>query len=373
VALFAPFAGAFYGGAGQPGGAELQSYLLARWLAESGLRVCHIVDAAGPLESPDGIELVTLPPDAHKRRRRAIWHALREADGRVYIQRSAGIATGLVGMFARTTGRRAIFSASSEGDFTRDRNVVGEMGGSLERRHVRLQYTLGLRSVTAVVAQTRHQAELARRNFRLSPTVIRSFCAPAPKTEERREGFLWVGSLTGVKDPHSFLALVERLPDLRFRMVTHTHATRWRQLAAEVHERAARLPNLELIPRLPREELLDLYARATALVNTSLFEGFPNTFLEAWARGTPVVSLRIDPDDVISAMDLGAVASGSLDSAERAIRLFAGDQRAARAAGDAGRLYIERTHAPEVVGPQWEALVRRLLGSTRELRAHPQG
>ena len=141
-------------------------------------------------------------------------------------------------------------------------------------------------------------------------------------------------------------------------------ATRWQHLAAEVRSRAARLPNLELLPRQPREELLDRYTRAIAIVNTSVFEGFPNTFLEAWARGTPAVSLRIDPDGVIGRHRLGAVAGGSLEGAAQMIRLFAEDPAAARAAGEAGRRYIERTHAPEVVGPQWVALVNGLMVSS---------
>src|SRR5438094_3406835 len=94
VVVFAPFAGPLYGGEGQAGGAELQSYYLARWLARSGLRVRHLVDGGTPMRSPDGVEVVPLRPDVHKRglaRRRAILGALHDADGLVYIQRSAGI------------------------------------------------------------------------------------------------------------------------------------------------------------------------------------------------------------------------------------------------------------------------------------------
>jgi glycosyltransferase involved in cell wall biosynthesis len=364
VVLFAPFAGPFYGGEGQAGGAELQSYYLARWLARSGLRVRHLVDGGSPMRSPDGVEVLPLPPDVHKRglaRRRAILGALHDADGRVYIQRSAGIATALVAIFAKATGRRSVFSASSDGDFTRDPAMLSQMGGSLEQRHVRIQYQLGVRSVDAVVTQTRHQTRLARNSFRLEPNVIHSFSVPAPHTEKPREAFLWIGSLTDVKDPHSFLALVECLPDVRFWMVSHTHATRWRHLATEVRARATRLPNLELLPRLPREELFDLYSRSIAFVNTSRFEGFPNTFLEAWANGTPVVSLRIDPDGVIARHRLGAVAGGSLELATQAVLRYASDRAAARIDGEAGRRYIARTHAPEVVGPRWFALVEDLM------------
>ena len=47
-----------------------------------------------------------------------------------------------------------------------------------------------------------------------------------------------------------------------------------------------------------------LYDRAKVLVNTSDVEGFPNSYLQAWIRGVPVVTL-IDPDGVIEREGLG--------------------------------------------------------------------
>ena len=240
------------------------------------------------MRTREGVELVPLSADYGRRgiaRRRAIVSALREADGRVYIQRCAGMETGVVGAFARATGRRFIFSASSDGDFTTDRTMMSQVGGSLEEWPTRMQYRIGLRCVHGVVAQTEQQAELARRNFRLDPQVIRSFAAPERKPGTAGEAFLWVGSLAPVKDPLAFLALVERLPDVPFKMIATAHATHWKDLAASVSERAARLPNLELLQPRPRHELLDLYGRAIAIVNTSLFEGFSNTFLRPGRAG----------------------------------------------------------------------------------------
>jgi glycosyltransferase involved in cell wall biosynthesis len=330
-----------------------------------------VVAAAGLARTEDGVEIVKLSPDYDRRglpRRRAILQALREADGSVYVQRSAGIETGVVGLFTRATGRRSIFSASSDGDFTRDRAMMSQTGGSLDQWRVRMQYRVGLRAVHAVVAQTEQQAQLARRSFRLDPHVIPSFCAPVGRADASGEAVLWIGSLTDVKDPLALLALAERTPDVPFWMIAHEHPTAWRKLAATVRARAARLPNLELLPRRPRRELFDLYDRAIAIVNTSRFEGFPNTFLEAWARAVPAVSLRLDPDEIITRHGMGVAAGGSLDLAAETIRRYFEDPETALNAGKAGLRYIEETHAPAVVTPKWLALVAALIGTPPSIR-----
>jgi glycosyltransferase involved in cell wall biosynthesis len=364
VVVYSANAGPLYSAAGQTGGAELQSVNIARALAIAGFRVRHVVAEAAISRTPDGVEVFLLPPHYAQGglpRRRAILQALRESDGRVYIQRTAGIETGFAGIFARLARRRFIFCASSDADFHQDRELLRQLGGSLDVWSARTQARLGQRCAHAVVAQTEQQAALARDTLRLHPQVIRSFCELVEPRPVAREAFLWVGSFAGVKDPLSFLALAERMPDVPFRMVG-TEPKGWQDLAAAVRERAARLPNLELLTARPRDEVLSLYRRAIAVVNTSLYEGFPNTFLEGWARGVPAMSLRIDPDGVIHRHGLGAVAGGSLDVMERILRGYFEEAAAAEAAGDAGYRYVRRIHAPEVIGPQWIRLVERLLG-----------
>ena len=56
-----------------------------------------------------------------------------------------------------------------------------------------------------------------------------------------------------------------------------------------------------------------MIAGARALLNTSVAEGFPNAFLEAWALGTPVISLFVDPANLIRTHRLGYVCDGNMD------------------------------------------------------------
>jgi glycosyltransferase involved in cell wall biosynthesis len=356
VAVYAPNAGAFYGGEGVQGGAELQSYYIARALASAGVRVRHVVADAKLSRTPGGVDYGV--PGI--RRRMAIVQGLRRSDASLYIQRTAGIETGYAGVYARLARRQFVFSSSSDADFMRDRELLNELGGNLERRTVRIQVRIGMACAHAIVAQTEQQAELARGHVARKTQVIPSFCELVTPRPESRDIFLWIGAFVGVKDPHAFVDLAERVPEATFVMVARERKL-WDQLAASVRERAARTPNVELLPPRPRDELTQLYGRALAVVSTSLYEGFSNVFLEGWARGVPSLSLRVDPDGVITRHGLGSVAGGSIDELARICRGYVDDRSLAEVAGDAGYRYVRETHAPDVVGPRWLALVEELL------------
>jgi glycosyltransferase involved in cell wall biosynthesis len=365
VAVVAPFAGALYDG--QPvGGAELQSAYLVRSLAGVGLAVAHVVrgNARDPV---DGVEIVGLGPGYDSSgiaRRRAVLGGLRTANAGVYIQRSASFETGLVGVYARATGRRFAFSASSEADFRLDPAATRLAGASLDDRKSLWQYRLGVRCANAIVVQTHDQHELASRAFGVDATVIPSFCEAATPVVSTRDAFLWVGGIAEVKNPLGFVDLVGRLPAVRFRMLA-TGRPGAEAIAVELRRAAATLPNLELLEPRSRAEALELYGSAIALVNTSHLEGFPNTFLEAWARSTPVVSLGVDPDGVVERRALGLVGGGTLDGLAAAVTRYWNDHDAASVAGDAGKRYVEEVHAPRVVGAQWAELVRSLTEQRR--------
>ncbi len=74
------------------------------------------------------------------------------------------------------------------------------------------------------------------------------------------------------------------------------------------------LPNVQFPGFLERAQVLPFLAKAKFLLNTSRFEGFSNTFLEAWAVGTPVIStVNVNPDSIISNHQLGIVYTDVFD------------------------------------------------------------
>jgi glycosyltransferase involved in cell wall biosynthesis len=356
VTIYAPFAGHLYvpGSKKQSGGAETQMRELARALTGLGLRVCHVVfDYEGLPESSEGIDLVTQPPDEFRhnvaRYSRSIVRALSRADADVYIQRSSGLETGVAAAFTGARRRALVFSASSAIDLQARPPLPTPLSLSAFR--------VGRRAAKALVAQTEDQVRIARDQLGRTPTLIRSFCQPGPDEPTEPEAFLWIGGLIDYKDPLAYVRLAERVPEARFWMIGTDRGGVSSALSASVRSAAERLANLDLLPPRSRGALLDVYRRAVAVVNTSEFEGFPNTFMEGWARGVPALSLRLDPDGTIERHGIGVVAGGSHDRFAAAARELWEGRFDRAPIEQAARRYVRETHAPDVVGRQWLDLI----------------
>ena len=96
----------------------------------------------------------------------------------------------------------------------------------------------------------------------------------------------------------AFATFRVRHPDFRL-VVSGIHGF----FSAELHALRDRLQlsdHVEFPGWIPREQLYDLYARATAFVYPSLFEGFGLPVLEALAAGVPTACSSIEPMDSIA-------------------------------------------------------------------------
>ena len=93
-------------------------------------------------------------------------------------------------------------------------------------------------------------------------------------------------------------------------------------------------------------------------MNTSDVEGFPNTYLQAWASGTPVVAF-FDPDGVIAREGLGATVRTAQEMCE-AVRRLTSDESEWQAARQRCLAFIERHYSEDaVLQPYLEAFRRK--------------
>jgi len=367
VAIYSPNAAGLYDrGAGEEGGggAELQTVLLAKGLAARGFDVAHIVH---PLTDPAPLDppaptLIERRPESSGRRLHPlrevidIWPALAEADARIVVVRGSGGYVVPASAWCRLRRRAFVLATSNELDF--DLHRPDRRGATLRA------YALGARRADRLVVQTQRQAELAGETFPgLEPIVIPSFAEPAPPARETPEYFLWSDRLTAYKRPELYLDLAAALPEVRFRMVASESDETTADLRDRVRRRAGLLPNVELLPRCSRPELLAELERAIAVVKTSEVEGMPNTFLEAWARAVPVLSYSVDPDDRIAEHGVGLLAQGSSERFLAAARELLGNPEMRAEIGAKGRAFVLAHHSADAVADRWAELLQAQLAT----------
>lgn len=167
----------------------------------------------------------------------------------------------------------------------------------------------GLRRATHLIVQTTAQGDKLRSRFNREPAIlVRNFQPMAETLAPRPAGpmrVLWVGNIKEVKRPELYVELVSLFADrsdVTFDMVGRP----WlHHRAAPLMKRIAALPNLKFHGELPIARVNELMSAASFYVNTSAHEGFPNTFIQAWAHGAVLLSLVVDPVDGMDRLGIG--------------------------------------------------------------------
>ena len=122
--------------------------------------------------------------------------------------------------------------------------------------------------------------------------------------QTERSHVLWVGRAdTDSKRADLCFELAARCPRIPFRVVINGgDPVLLKELMATKSE------NVQLDTSVPLDEIDRLYRSAAVLINTSVSEGFPNAFLQAMKYQTPILSLNVDPDGVLTRYGCGEVA-----------------------------------------------------------------
>ncbi len=287
----------------------------------------------------------------------ALFRKLRTIDPDVCIQRAVGDLTGYVGGFCRLHNSRFIYHSASSWDVSpRSALWLSSSPFSL------LYYTAGLTLADVVVAQTDAIAQKFKQRFfgtkkvAVIPQMYPAADVSPPK--DKSLFVLWLARMVWYKRPDIFVKLARALPMFQFVMAGSG------PLEEEIRRLARNTHNLTLLGAVTHDEAERLCGGASMFVNTSLFEGFPNTLLECAARETPFVSLEYDPDEVICKYGIG-LHSKSFYKLTEDVRTLMEDDDMRSELGRNGRRYVLQNHSPERTISAYERVLAGLATKHR--------
>jgi glycosyltransferase involved in cell wall biosynthesis len=351
------------------GGEQVQHTLLAKALSRRGYDVTMVIADYGQPDGAtwDGVRThkafafdAGLPVMRFLHPRwSGLWSALKRADADLYYTSCAGALVGQVAMFCRRFGRKLIFRVASDTDCEPDRLLV-------KYWRDRKFYEYGLRRADGVLAQSRYQQELLDRNYGLRSSLAGMLVDTGEgglPFARRDLTVLWVSNFRQLKRPELLLEAADSLPELSFHMVGGP-APGAAQVFNDMKAQASQRSNVTFHGLVPYHDVNDLFERARVFVNTSEIEGFPNSYLQAWARGTPVVAF-FDPDGLIEREGLGI----TVDTPRQlpgAVQKLTGDPAAWAAASARCRAFIARHYGEDHVLEPYRTLIDSLSkGSQR--------
>jgi len=324
------------------GGAELQLALLAKELASRGHEA---ILAGGDIGQPDGAQFQGVRTRNAGRFHTGrmgemlgaiprVFQVLREErpDYVMVLGWTAWLFVLL--LFRPFVGYRLGFICGLDtevnGEFRRSNPLRGGL------------FEIALRRCDVRFAMTRLQERLFRDNG-MDCGFYRNLILPrsAPRTAQKSVDFLWIARCQQIKRPHKFLDLAEKLPAFSFEMICPSED---QALYREIEERSTRIPNLRLVERVPYHEVQARYDAARIFVNTSDWEGWPNSFIQAGQGGCAILSLGIRPDTLFDDYRLGGCADGDFDRLLELAGLWAGDQAATDAMGSESERFVREMH-----------------------------
>jgi glycosyltransferase involved in cell wall biosynthesis/ubiquinone/menaquinone biosynthesis C-methylase UbiE len=341
---------------GHIGGVERQTALLSEWLSTHGHQVSVITwdEGGAPIEFINGIRIIKLCKVSEglpilrffTPRWSSLVSALKKADADVYYHNCAEYITGQVSLWCRLNNKPFIYTVASDADCELELP-------NLKSKREEYLFRYGLTHANLVITQTKKQHLLLQNNYGINAQVINMPGTPPNPASDfnRRDLFskqkvIWIGRLHKVKRIEWLIDIAQKTPYVSYEVVGP--ADDKSDYMYDVLSQLNKTKNINYRGKISRQEMPTIYQNATVLCCTSIYEGFPNTYLEAWSYGVPVIS-TIDPDNIIKDQRLGYHAISQEDFISSINQLLKNDTEWESASARCEQYYLQNHEQDQVM------------------------
>ncbi|MFX1296766.1 MAG: glycosyltransferase family 4 protein [Promethearchaeota archaeon] len=287
---------------------------------------------------------------------------IKKVNPDIIYQRCRFGYTGIAANYAKNKSMKMVFHVASDRDCKKNQflSIKGFPGIITE-----YMGRYGIKNVDLIIAQSRYQQKLIKQNFNLSSIFIPNGhpVPPLPFKKGNPPIVAWIANIKLWKQPEVFIKLARELQDTDARFVyagrpsTISKGKYQNMLISETKK----LDNLTYLGEIPFEKTNELLARSSIFINTSLpREGFPNTYIQAWMRETPVVALLADPDGLNKEHQIG-FHSCSFEQLVKDVRYLIENEDERKAMGSRARKYADENHDIKKIGERYVEALEELV------------
>lgn len=316
------------------GGSETLQYSIGEKLAKMGYDVSFIVHKFDEYENfiPKDIKLFCISKNGEglplirffHPLMTSLYQCLKNINPDVCVTQSAWIGTSALAYYCKRESKKFVYWAGSIDDSNKT------LKRRLNFRDVYL-FEKGLKNADYIISQTQEQKENFKKYYNLDSKIIFN---PIPsclndvkvvlneqKISDKRY-CLWLSNFRRIKRPEYFLKLAKNIPNLHFIMAGGV--TQDKTYFDEIKRQADDIPNVDFLGFIDDKTKKSLFENAFLFINTSEREGFSNTYVESFVYGIPILTLKINPDQVLSTYNIG-IECGDISSMVKEINNLSND------------------------------------------------
>ena len=339
------------------GGAEVQQYNIAKELrmCDNIVKIITYGDNYNQYINKDDFYIITIPRNPSKFRLinqvvklYSIWSSLKLCNSNIYYNRVPSFITFITALFSKLYNKKFIFATANE------RHCNNDICQILGKSKLFL-YKISLKIAYKVVAQTMRQKYLLKKHFNINSVIIPNLVSDKLRNNKiyQNKKVLWIGSLSEKKRPHMLIELAENNNNIEF-LVAGGINQKNPKYSTSIINKMNTMSNVEYLGPIPFNSISNVYKQGKILLNTSIYEGFPNVFLESWIRKIPVITL-FDPDRVVEKHKLG-FAFDDIATLNINFPKIIQNQTLIKKYGENGKKYVNKNHLPKIIISHYEKL-----------------
>lgn len=230
----------------------------------------------------------------------SIYRKLKKLHPDLIYNRAGSALTGICVYFGKITGVRTVFHIANDSDLDKSFQSNKDV-----RKIERFLTNYGIKNADIIIAQTHYQSTLLKKYYNRSVNSVipngHNIPAPIDKSYKKIK-VVWVANWKPSKRPEIFVDMIKNgtwSKNIEFIMVGR-HRRSYDSLVQE-----AKNIGVKVMGEISNDAVNEILQVSHLLVNTSIHEGFSNTFIQAWMRYVPVISLTVDPDGLLNSKGLG--------------------------------------------------------------------
>jgi glycosyltransferase involved in cell wall biosynthesis len=342
VLIWSTAVGDFVDGDKSVGGIAVQLYFWAQIFAKKGWQVTTLTHSKSFIKDDIAFKRVR----RHKKFKilhewLSVFREMLLVRPHIVISRGAGRISYPLAIVSRWFGVKFVFFGASDVNFEPGKELIA--GGE----HNRKLWHKAVKKIKYIVVQNAHQQETLKKNYQKDSLMLFNLWGEAKtvKIPDFQTDVVWVANLRRLKRADWMVNAAKALPQYDFTIVGGRTGQE-PEYYDEIEKMSSGISNLHFLGKKSFAETNAIVSQSRLLCCTSTFEGFPNTFLQAWAFGIPVVS-TVNPSDVITTNNLGVVVEAE-DGFRAALQSMLSNTEEYKRKCMAVEDYFEQHHSPEV-------------------------